>query len=104
MLSTVSSLKNTTSSIVGGTGPRSESEGIGSGGPLGPFGGGAHSSQRGRGGRDKERFDEETGRGSNENTRSNWKYCKLDLPKFNGENPDGWILREERYFTFWPLL
>ena len=34
---------------------------------------------------------------------SNWKYRKLDLPSFDGQNPDGWILRAERYFSFYRL-
>lgn len=28
---------------------------------------------------------------------------KLDLPVFEGQNPDGWILRAERYFSFYRL-
>lgn len=30
----------------------------------------------------------------------NWRFKKLDLPLFSGENPDGWIMRAERYFKF----
>lgn len=30
----------------------------------------------------------------------NWRFKKLDLPLFTGENPDGWILRAKRYFKF----
>lgn len=33
----------------------------------------------------------------------NWKVKKLDLPIFDGSNPDGWILRAERYFHFYRL-
>ncbi|XP_074337653.1 uncharacterized protein LOC141674849 [Apium graveolens] len=33
----------------------------------------------------------------------NWKVKKLDLPVFDGMNPDGWILRAERYFHFYRL-
>lgn len=33
----------------------------------------------------------------------NWKVEKLDLPVFDGSNPDGWILRAERYFHFYRL-
>lgn len=34
---------------------------------------------------------------------SNWKLRKLDLPIFDGVNPDGWILRAERFFHFYRL-
>lgn len=34
---------------------------------------------------------------------SNWRYKGLDLPLFDGTNPDGWILRAERYFNFYRL-
>lgn len=33
----------------------------------------------------------------------NWRYMKLDMPIFDGSDPDGWILRMERYFTFYRL-
>ena len=33
----------------------------------------------------------------------NWRYRKLDMPIFDGTDPDGWILRVERYFTFYRL-
>lgn len=33
----------------------------------------------------------------------NWKLRKLDLPVFDGTNPDGWILRAERFFHFYRL-
>lgn len=33
----------------------------------------------------------------------NWKYRKLDMPLFDGQDPDGWILRVERYFSFYRL-
>lgn len=33
----------------------------------------------------------------------NWRFKKLDLPTFEGTNPDGWILRAERYFKFYRL-
>lgn len=32
-----------------------------------------------------------------------WKAKKLDLPIFSGLNPDGWILRAERFFGFYGL-
>lgn len=34
---------------------------------------------------------------------ANWRYRKLDMPLFDGANPDGWILRAERYFNFYRL-
>lgn len=34
---------------------------------------------------------------------SNWRFRKLDMPLFDGTNPDGWILRAERYFSFYRL-
>lgn len=34
---------------------------------------------------------------------ANWRYKKLDLPLFDGTNPDGWILWAERYFNFYCL-
>lgn len=35
--------------------------------------------------------------------RGNWRNKKLDLPVFVGDDPDGWILQAERYFTFYSL-
>lgn len=32
-----------------------------------------------------------------------WRYRKLDMPIFEGTDPDGWILRIERYFSFYRL-
>ena len=32
-----------------------------------------------------------------------WKYRKLDMPIFDGSDPDGWLLRVERYFNFYKL-
>ncbi|KAJ9542106.1 hypothetical protein OSB04_028612 [Centaurea solstitialis] len=34
---------------------------------------------------------------------TNWRFRKLDMPLFDGVNPDGWILRAERYFQFYRL-
>lgn len=34
---------------------------------------------------------------------TNWRFKKLDMPLFDGNNPDGWILRAERYFQFYRL-
>lgn len=31
------------------------------------------------------------------------RFRKLDMPLFDGENPDGWILRAERYFNFYKI-
>ncbi|KAK1357636.1 hypothetical protein POM88_050892 [Heracleum sosnowskyi] len=33
----------------------------------------------------------------------NWRYRKLDMPIFDGTDPDGWIFRVERYFMFYRL-
>ncbi|KAL8105734.1 hypothetical protein AgCh_029503 [Apium graveolens] len=33
----------------------------------------------------------------------NWRYCKLDMPIFDGKDPDGWVLRVERYFNFYHM-
>ncbi|XP_074377189.1 uncharacterized protein LOC141718709 [Apium graveolens] len=44
------------------------------------------------------------GRGAQwEGGGTNWRHKKLDLPVFDGSNPDGWILRAERYFNFYRL-
>lgn len=43
------------------------------------------------------------GGGGMVNNGGNWRYRKLDLPVFDGTNPDGWILRAERYFSFYRL-
>lgn len=32
-----------------------------------------------------------------------WRFKRLDLPVFEGPNPDGWILRAERFFKFYGL-
>lgn len=34
---------------------------------------------------------------------SNWRHKRLDLPLFDGTNPDGWIWGAERYFNFYRL-
>lgn len=34
----------------------------------------------------------------------NWRYRKLDMPLFDGNHPDGWVLRVERYFSFYELV
>lgn len=33
----------------------------------------------------------------------NWRFRKLDMPVFDGTDPDGWLLRVERYFAFYKL-
>ncbi|KAL8123139.1 hypothetical protein AgCh_011217 [Apium graveolens] len=33
----------------------------------------------------------------------NWRYRKLDMSVFDGNNLDGWILRVERYFAFYRM-
>lgn len=33
----------------------------------------------------------------------NWRYRKLDMPVFDGTDPDEWQLRVERYFNFYRL-
>ena len=37
------------------------------------------------------------------NGGQNWRFRKLDMPLFDGVNPDGWIIRAERYFLFYRL-
>lgn len=32
-----------------------------------------------------------------------WRHKRLDFPAFDGQNPDGWILKAERFFTFYQL-
>lgn len=32
-----------------------------------------------------------------------WRYRKLEMPVFDGSDPDGWILRGETYFNFYRL-
>lgn len=43
------------------------------------------------------------GNGSGYGGKNSWRHKKLDLPLFNGTNPDGWILRAERFFNFYGL-
>ena len=35
--------------------------------------------------------------------KSNWKTRRLELPPFNGQEPDEWILKAEKYLTFYQL-
>lgn len=37
------------------------------------------------------------------NNQNSWRHKKLDMPLFDGTNPDGWILRAERFFDFYGL-
>lgn len=43
------------------------------------------------------------GGGGSRGGPGNWKYMKLDRPLFDGTDPDGWILRVDRYFNFYKL-
>lgn len=36
-------------------------------------------------------------------TTVKWRHKRLDLPTFDGTNPDGWILRAEHFFAFYRL-
>lgn len=57
-----------------------------------------------RNNRHRERKDEgdRTPRGGG-NCGRNWRFRKLDMPVYEGDDPDGWILRVERYFNFHKL-
>ena len=37
--------------------------------------------------------------GSGHGTRQDFRMRRLEMPTFDGSNPDGWILKAERYFT-----
>lgn len=85
-------------------------EGSGSGvGPKGGFYGGIGSGSGGGPGSGGYRsgggFGSGTGPGggAGPNGRNSWRHKKLDLPLFDGSNPDGWILRAERFFNFYSL-
>lgn len=54
-------------------------------------------------GKDRERTVDDPGGGGNTGNTGNWRYRKLDLPQFDGTNPDDWILQAERYFSFYHL-
>ncbi|KAL4557226.1 hypothetical protein LXL04_035399 [Taraxacum kok-saghyz] len=43
------------------------------------------------------------GGGGDSGGGSTWRFRKLDMPLFDGINPDGWILKAERYFSFYRL-
>ncbi|XP_063950102.1 uncharacterized protein LOC135152878, partial [Daucus carota subsp. sativus] len=59
------------------------------------FGDGSHGGRGSGGG---------PGVGSNfSGQNTNWRFKKLDMPLFDGVNPDGWILRAERYHQFYRL-
>lgn len=55
------------------------------------------------GNKDKEKVSEDVRGVGGGNNGGNWRYRKLDLPQFDGTNPDGWLLRAERYFSFYRL-
>ncbi|KAK1364271.1 hypothetical protein POM88_039832 [Heracleum sosnowskyi] len=97
MRSTITAFKQTRTEQqgeLGGFGLGSLGDGLGSG---------IHNLMRGGGGfhgstsqsKDKERVEDDPGRGGNSGNGGNWRYRKLDLPQFDGTNPDGWILRAE---------
>lgn len=44
-----------------------------------------------------------SGGGSGFARRNSWRHKKLDMPLFDGTNLDGWILRAERFFSFYGL-
>ncbi|KAK1356693.1 hypothetical protein POM88_049949 [Heracleum sosnowskyi] len=43
---------------------------------------------------------EDQGGGTMGFSGGNWRYRKLELPVFDGSNPDGWILRAERFIMY----
>lgn len=55
------------------------------------------------GNKDKEKVSEDVRGVGGGNNGGNWRYRKLDLPQFDGTNHDGWLLRAERYFSFYRL-
>lgn len=57
-------------------------------------------NQERRAGRNFERVGFDDGGGGN---GGHWKYHNLDMPLFEGKDPDGWILRGEKYFDFYKL-
>lgn len=38
-----------------------------------------------------------------ENNEENGKMGRMDLPRFNGEDPDGWLMEAEKHFTLYTL-
>lgn len=44
-------------------------------------------------------FETDHGRG-----RYDYRHRKIDMPLFDGVNPDGWIIQAERYFAIYQLL
>lgn len=94
---TLSLLKTAT---IGATGYNNEATGLGSGTKLTDVGGLGFQGNNYYKDRDKA---EDKGGGGNISNGGNWRYRKLDLPVFEGNNPDGWILRAERYFSFYRL-
>lgn len=35
--------------------------------------------------------------------KGSWRYRKIEMPLFEGNDPDGWVLRSEKYFTVFRL-
>ncbi|XP_057251720.1 uncharacterized protein LOC104883522 isoform X2 [Beta vulgaris subsp. vulgaris] len=68
-------------------------------------GGGFLGARENRDGGDRNDVGEDDGDGFGGGFRGggNWRAKKLDLPVFTGNNPDGWILRAERFFQFYRL-
>ncbi|KAL8103703.1 hypothetical protein AgCh_028050 [Apium graveolens] len=90
------------SSIGGGLGT------IGFGIPIGGSGSGpGHNCGAGSGSGPGHNYGAGSGSGGgpayNGNSKNAWRHKKLDLPLFDGTNPDGWILRAERFFDFYGL-
>ncbi|KAL4564788.1 hypothetical protein LXL04_028859 [Taraxacum kok-saghyz] len=44
------------------------------------------------------------GKGDQGKGRYDYKHRKVDMPLFNGSDPDGWILLAERYFAIYQLI
>lgn len=96
MLSTLRMINNNQQGEFGAS-----SDGLGSGARSNNFGG--YGFQGNNRNRERDRNEGDSGGGGPVNTSGNWKYRKLDMPLFDGEDPDGWILRVERYFSFYRL-
>lgn len=104
MRCTITALKQTSTGQqgeLGGFDLGSWGDGLGSGIHKATRGGGGFQGSTSQG-KDKLRFGDDPGGGTSGNG-GNWRYRKLDLPQFDGTNPDGWILLAERYFTFYRL-
>lgn len=103
MRTTISSLKqmrNGSQAKMGSLGSQGDRTGMGA--QNSTFGGLGLQGSNSRN-KDKEKVDDNPGGGGGCNYGGNWRYRKLDLPQFDGTNPDGWLLRAERYFAFYKL-